>query len=143
MRQSRPTEEQIVAILNQVERGTSVREACRQNEIARETFYRWRRKYGGMNASQAQQVKRLEDENRRLKKLVEDLRLDREALKEALLQEVVTLAKRRALIRHWRQTFALSERRACRLAGVDRSTLRYQRREPQAARSAAQDSSPP
>lgn len=139
MRRSRPSEEQIIEILHQVELGVTVRETCHRNGIARETFYRWRRKYGGMNVSQAMRLTQLEDENRRLRKLVADLRVDRQALKDALSREVVSLAGRRALIRGWRRAFGLSERRACRLAGVDRSTLRYQRRSPPAAGSGAQN----
>lgn len=125
----RPREEEIVRILMQVDRGASVRETCREHEIARETFYRWRRKYGGMDAIQAQRLTRAEEENRRLKKRVEDLELDCEALRDALSLKIVTLAGWREVIRRWGDVFGLSERRGCRLAGIDRSALRYQPRE--------------
>ena len=66
-------------------RGRKGREGlCRDHGISQETLYRWRRKFGGMEVSDARRLKQLEDENRRLKKLVADLALDKEALKDVL-----------------------------------------------------------
>ena len=84
MRKSRFTEEQIIATLQEVEQGRKVAEVCRDRGIAPDTYYRWRRKYGGMEVADARRLKQVEDENRRLKKLVADLTLDKEALKDAL-----------------------------------------------------------
>ncbi len=61
-----------------------MKDLCRDHGISQETIYRWRREFGGMEISDAKRLKQLEDENRRLKKLVADLALDKEALKDVL-----------------------------------------------------------
>jgi len=79
--------EQIIGILRQIEveasKGTAVVEACRQVGITEQTYYRWRREYGGLKLDQAKRLKALEVENSRLKRLVADLTLDNQILKEA------------------------------------------------------------
>jgi putative transposase len=84
MRKSKFTEEQIVAALKLVESGGKVDEICRKLGVTRTTFYRWKQHYGGMGADEAKRLKQLEDENRRLKKLVADQALDVQMLKEVL-----------------------------------------------------------
>ncbi|MBC2602521.1 putative transposase [Puniceicoccus vermicola] len=69
-------------ILRASETGTSVSDLCREHEITDQTFYRWRRKYAGMELSDARKLKELQDENRRLKALVADQALNIEVLKE-------------------------------------------------------------
>jgi putative transposase len=83
------TPEQIIGKLRQAEillnQGATVAEACRKIEVTDQTFFRWRKEYGGMRVDQAKRLKELELENTRLKKLVADLSLDKAILKEAAL----------------------------------------------------------
>lgn len=81
MRKSRFTTEQIIGFLKQAEAGMVVTELCRQHGFSDATFYKWRAKYGGMEATDAQRLKALEAENGRLKKLLAEAHLDIEALK--------------------------------------------------------------
>lgn len=83
MRKSKFTEEQIVAALKLAE-GSSVDEVSRKIGISRNTFYAWKKKFGGMDVNETRRLKQLEDENRRLKKLVADQALDNAMLKEVL-----------------------------------------------------------
>ena len=84
MKKSRFTDSQIIAVLKQAEPGTPVPDLCRQHGISSATFYKWRSKFGGMDASMVSQLKELQDENRRLKKMYADAQLSAELLKEAL-----------------------------------------------------------
>ena len=84
MKTSRFTETQILGILKQAESGLSVPELCRQHGMSDASFYKWRAKYGGMDASMIVEKKALEDENRRLKRMFADLAMQNELLKEAL-----------------------------------------------------------
>jgi putative transposase len=84
MKKSRYTEEQIIGILKQHEAGVKTADLCREHGISEATFYNWKSKYGGMDVSEAQRLRAMEDENRRLKQLVADLSLDREALKAVI-----------------------------------------------------------
>lgn len=84
MKKSRFSDSQIVAILKQAEAGSPVPELCREHGISSATFYKWRAKYGGMDASLMARLKELEDENRRLKKMYAEERLKAEIVQEAL-----------------------------------------------------------
>lgn len=80
----RHSEEQILAILHEVDAGRKVDEVCRSHGIARHTYYRWKAKFGGLELSDAKRLRTLEDENRKLKTLVADLTLDNQTLKGLL-----------------------------------------------------------
>jgi putative transposase len=84
MKKSRFTDGQILAILKQAENGVPVPELCREHGVSSATFYKWRAKYGGMDASLMARLKALEDENRRLKKMYAEERLKAEIVQEAL-----------------------------------------------------------
>ena len=84
MKTSRFSETQILGILKQAEGGLQVPELCRQHGMSNASFYKWRAKYGGMDASMIAEKKALEDENRRLKRMFADLAMQNELLKEAL-----------------------------------------------------------
>jgi putative transposase len=84
MRKSRYSEEQIIRALRQVESGQKVKDVIREHGISEQTYYRWKSKYGGMEVSEARRLKALEVENRRLKKLVADLSLDKQMLQEVV-----------------------------------------------------------
>jgi putative transposase len=84
MRKGRFTEEQIIGVLKQHEAGRNVQELAREIGVSEATIYTWKSKYGGMDVSEAQRLKAMEDENRRLKHLVADLSLDKEVLKAVI-----------------------------------------------------------
>jgi putative transposase len=87
MKKSRYTDSQILAILKQAEAGTPVPELCREHGMSSAAFYKWRAKYGGMDASLMARMKELEEENRRLKKMYAEERLKSEILQEAMAKK--------------------------------------------------------
>jgi putative transposase len=84
VKKSRFTEAQIIGVLREQEAGGTTGEVCRRHGISQQTFYRWKSKYGGLEVSDAQKLKALDDENRRLKKLLAESMLDLAALKDLL-----------------------------------------------------------
>lgn len=82
MKRKRFSEEQIIKILKEFESGMPAKEICRKYGMVEQTLYKWKRKYHGMEVADAKKLKSLEDENRRLKRLVADLSLDNQMLKE-------------------------------------------------------------
>lgn len=84
MKNSRYTETQIVKILKEVEGGRLVKEVCREYGISDATYYNWKSKYGGMEASDVKRLKDLEDENRRLKSMFAELSLEHRILKDII-----------------------------------------------------------
>ena len=87
MKKSRFTESQIVSILKEVDAGMKVEQICRKHGISNATYYNWKSKYGGMEASDVKRLKALEEENARLKKMFADLSLEHEAVKDLIAKK--------------------------------------------------------
>lgn len=87
MRKSRFTEAQIVGVLHEGAAGANVKELCRRHGIAEKTYYRWKAQYGGLQVNETKRLKALEEENRRLKKIVADQALNLSVLKDVLGKE--------------------------------------------------------
>ena len=88
MKRSKFTDSQIAFILRQAEEGIPVEEVCRKAGISMQTYYRWRKKYGGLMPSEMKRLKQLEEENKRLKNLVADLSLDKEMLQDVIRRKL-------------------------------------------------------
>ena len=84
MSKTRHTEAQIIGVLTQLEAGRKAEDVAREAGVSKHTIYAWKAKYGGMDVSQAQEAKQLRDENTKLRKLVADLSLDKEALQSVI-----------------------------------------------------------
>jgi putative transposase len=88
MKKSRFSEQQITFALKQAEVGAPILEICRKMGISEQTFYRWKKRYGGLMPSEVRRLKQVEEENVRLKRLVADLTLDRQMLQEVLSKKL-------------------------------------------------------
>lgn len=84
MKKSRYSDSQIISILKQAEAGTKVSDLCREHGMSDASFYKWRAKYGGMDASLMTRMKELEAENSRLKKMYADVQIQNDVIKEAM-----------------------------------------------------------
>ena len=124
MKRKRHTEEQIITILREHEAGMKTADLCRKHGISEASFYNWKAKYGGLEVSEAKRLKGLEGENAKLK-LLADAMLDNAALKDLLGKKMVTPAAKQEAVAHLRSAFDMSERRACRVVGCVRMTVRY------------------
>ena len=87
MKRSKFTDEQILAIVREGKAGRKVADLCRTHGITEQTYYRWKAKYGGMELSEMQRLKQIEDENRRLKQIVAEQTLDIQALKAVVAKK--------------------------------------------------------
>jgi len=126
MKPSRYTDNQIIAILQQAEAGSPIPELCREHGMSTATFYKWRAKFGGMDASLMARMKELEEENKRLKKMYAEERLKAEIVAEALAKKVVAPSQSREMAR-WvvdqgRATISL----ACLAFDISQTCFRYQ-----------------
>ncbi|MGA8527016.1 MAG: IS3 family transposase, partial [Candidatus Sulfotelmatobacter sp.] len=121
--------EQIVTMLRQIEvsiaNGKTTPQACKEAEITIQTFYRWRKEYGGLKMDQAKRMKELEKENGKLKRLVAELALDKQILKDIAGGKLLSPERRRCAVEHAREEYEVSERRACRVVRQWRGTQRY------------------
>ena len=88
MRKSKFSEQKIIAILKAVEAGRTVRDVCREHEISEPTYDQWKSKFGGMEATDIQQLRELETENRQLKEMYADLSLESRALKDVIAKKL-------------------------------------------------------
>ncbi|WP_459975017.1 IS3 family transposase [Mycobacterium sp. MUNTM1] len=104
--------------------GQELAEVCRHLEIAESTWHRWVAQYGGMKANEAKRLKELEAENARLKRLVANQALDIDMLKEIFGGKLLTPNRKRSAVAALRERFGVSERRACTVVGLHRSTMR-------------------
>ncbi|MCT9000728.1 IS3 family transposase [Chelativorans intermedius] len=127
MRKSRFTEAQIIGMIKEQEAGMPTAEVCRRHGLSPATFYKLKSKYGGMEVSEAARLKALEDENAKLKRLLADTMLDNVVLKDLPGKELTTLTKRREAALRAMRDHDISQRRACRLVGVDPKTVRRDR----------------
>lgn len=84
MKRKKFTPEQIAAVLKQAELGIPIKDLCRQHAISEQTFYRWKKQYDGLGVSELRELRDTRDENKRLKRLVADLTLDKQMLQELL-----------------------------------------------------------
>lgn len=113
------SEERIVYVLRQVEAGKTVAEVYRELEVPPQAFYSWKRCYGGLCLSELRELRQLREVNRKLKTLVADLTLDKHILQQAL-QLRLKPAARREMARGIRDSYQMSEKRACGLVGITR-----------------------
>ncbi|EDQ8758783.1 IS3 family transposase [Salmonella enterica] len=132
MRKARFTEHQIITVIKSVEAGRTVVEAgrtvkdvCREAGISEATYYNWKSRYGGMEASDIKKIKDLEDENRRLKQMFADLSLENRALKDVIEKKPLKPAFKRELVTHLITAFGLSIRQACRSLNLSRTVYHY------------------
>ena len=88
MKRSRFTEQQIAFALQQAESGTPVGDVCRKMGVSKQTFYRWKKRFGGLMPSEVRRLKQTEEENVRLRRLVADLSLDKEMLQEVIRKKL-------------------------------------------------------
>ncbi|MFD1304194.1 IS3 family transposase [Methylobacterium marchantiae] len=125
MKKSRFSEEQIIGILKEQQAGLPVAEICRRHGISDATFYTWRSRFGGMEVSDARRLKALDEENRKLKKLLAEAMLDVATLREALGKKLLTPSARRTVVSWAIEEKGYSQRRACGLIGLEPKTYRY------------------
>ncbi|NSL85258.1 IS3 family transposase [Chitinophaga sp. Mgbs1] len=128
MKKTRFTETQIVSILKQQENGLATKDICREHGISEATFYNWKSKYGGMEASDVKRLKDLEEENSRLKRLYADLSLDNQILKDLFHKKRLGPSTKRQVAEELVADQGISVSRACRIVSFPRSKFYYRSR---------------
>ena len=118
----------MIGALKQLEAGRKAEDVAREVGVSKHTIYAWKAKYGGMDVSQAQEAKQLRDENTKLRKLVADLSLDKEALQSVIRKNGWRLVALKAAVEQVRGEYAFSQRHACGLMTMAVSSYRYQSR---------------
>ena len=121
--------EQVVNLLRQIEvavaNGKTTALACKEAGIVEQTYFRWRKEYGGLQVDQAKRLKELEQENSKLKRLVSEPEPGQPCVEGLRLGKLLSPERRRIATAHAQQTHGMTERRACRLANQPRGTQRY------------------
>ncbi|ATL45901.1 IS3 family transposase [Chitinophaga caeni] len=128
MKKTRFTETQIVSILKQQENGFATKDICREHGISEATFYNWKSKYGGMEASDVKRLKDLEEENSRLKRMYADLSLDNQILKDLFTKKALGPSTKRQVAEELVADQGVSVSRACRIVSFPRSKFYYRSR---------------
>ncbi len=105
--------------------GFKTADLCRKHGVSSATFFKWKAKFGGMDVSDARKLKALEDENRKLKKLLAETMLDVAMLKDLNSKKMVTPVVKRQAVVHLCQSYEVSQRRACQVIAADRTSMRY------------------
>jgi putative transposase len=127
VKKSRFSESQIVGVLKEHEAGTPTKDLCRRHGISPATFYAWKAKFGGMEISDVAKMRALEDENRRLKRIVADQALHIDTLKIATSGKLLTPVQKRRVVQAPQEQLDISERQACRYIRANRRMIRYVR----------------
>ena len=125
MRKARFTGHQNITVLKSVEAGRTVKDVCREAGISEASYYNWKAKYGGMEASDIKKTRVLEDENCRIKHMFADLSLECRALKD-VIEKALKPAMKRELVSYLMVQFFMSLRQACRTLSLSRTVFRYQ-----------------
>jgi transposase-like protein len=125
MRKARFTEEQISFALRQAESGSPFVEVCRNIGVSKQTIYRWKRKYVGIGVAELRRIRQLEEENRKLKKIVAALSLDKHILQEVLSKKGLMPARKRPVAEYLIAVYKIDKRRACRLLKMHRSMFYF------------------
>nr|WP_235615057.1 IS3 family transposase [Candidatus Thiodiazotropha endoloripes] len=126
MKRSKYSETQIVRILKEVEGGRMVKEVCREYGISDATYYNWKSKYGGMEASDIKRLKELEEENRKLKQMFAELSLENHALKDVIGKKALKPAEKQHLVDYLRSEHEMSQRTACKAMNLSLSSYVYE-----------------
>jgi putative transposase len=130
MKRSRFTEEKIIEILRLHAAGRKAADLCREHGISEATLYSLKAKYGGLTVSDARRLRQLEEENRKLKKLLAENDARQRGAEGPGVGKLLKPAARRRAVRHGMAVHRLSQRRACRLVGMDRSSFQCRKRRP-------------
>ena len=127
MKNGRFSDSQIMGILKQAEGGVPVSELCREHGMSSASFYKWRAKFGGMDASMVSQMKTMADENRRLKRMYAEMSMQNDLLKEALGKKRRPSQRREMAVKAV-ETRAVSVALACRTFQISETCYRYERK---------------
>ena len=128
-KRTRFTEEKIIGLLKKAEASAKTPALAPRHGLSEATIYNWKAKYGGLEVSEAKRLRSLKEGDAKLKRLLADTVLDNAALKD-LLSKMVTPAAMREAVAHLQASLGMSERRACRVVGADRKSVRYRSTRP-------------